>query len=729
MGKSVKWLFVIVALVMVIAVGGAVIVAISVDPNAHKAQITQWLEDRSGRSFQIPGDVSFVFFPWFGVKLGQVTMGNPPGFGSQPFAQIANVHIRVKVLPLWHRQVEVGTVVVDGLEARLLRNAQGVGNWENLTKKTTPGRDTLTTDDVAKVKGQPAKRDPVYPFSVTIGGVQIRNATLSWQDAQTSSGFSLQNFTLETGPILDNQPIRTDVSFHYGNRRSTVQGDFSLSSQVIARLIDKTYQLQTTSLAFSVAGDGVPGGRAEAKLTFGLNLDMKAETMAVVGLKMAGMALNLDGDLHGKTLLSSPDIRGSMQLAQTDLRQVLRAWGRSLPVTQDSEAFSKASMKFALNASMDRVLFENLSLQLDTTTITGKVQVKEFSQPRIGFDLSFDALDMDRYLPPKNRQATADSAQQPSAAAQPSAGSRKDKQVDLSRLRDLILDGHLRVGKLKVANVHLQDALLTVKAENGSLQADPLAFHLYDGSFKGSVLLDAREQSPRTKVRFQVDGIQSAALLKDLVGIDRLSGHAYTSVEVAMSGLTTENIKKTLTGKATFTCKDGAIHGINIAKTIRNAYNTLQGRPLEPEGNALKTDFSELSGTVQIENGLLVNQDLALQSPLLRVLGSGQGNLPADRVDYLLKVNVVDTDKGQGGPSLKELAKLTIPIRFSGRLSGPSYQLDLKSLLADNLKNEAKEKLKGKINQKLMKTGVGKKLEEIVPGGVDGVFKALSFSK
>ena len=50
-----------------------------------------------------------------------------------------------------------------------------------------------------------------------------------------------------------------------------------------------------------------------------------------------------------------------------------------------------------------------------------------------------------------------------------------------------------------------------------------------------------------------------------------------------------------------------------------------------------KTDFSELSASFTIKNGVAHNEDLDAKSPLLRLGGAGDINIAASSLDYLAK--------------------------------------------------------------------------------------------
>jgi len=79
-----------------------------------------------------------------------------------------------------------------------------------------------------------------------------------------------------------------------------------------------------------------------------------------------------------------------------------------------------------------------------------------------------------------------------------------------------------------------------------------------------------------------------------------------------------------------------------------------------------KTDFSELNATFAIKDGVAVNEDLDMKSPLLRVGGGGKVDIGAGSMDYTTRVSVVGTLKGQDGRTVDQLRGVTVPVKVSG---------------------------------------------------------------
>lgn len=337
---------------------------------------------------------------------------------------------------------------------------------------------------------------------------------------------------------------------------------------------------------------------------------------------------------------------------------------------------------------------------LDQSAFDAKLGLAGFSPPKITFDVGIDKLDLDRYM------TTGKSTEQTQQAAGEAPGA--EQPIDLSALQGLNADGKLRVGALKAANIKTSNVRVTLRAANGKLDFDPLAADLYGGSVAGSLSASAGKPQ-RFAVRQKLSGVNIGPLLKDATGNDRLLGKGNVQLDITSSGATVSQIKKGLNGTAQLSLRDGAVRGINIAQVLRNAkakIGQLRGDDAAPQSGSSseteKTDFSEMSGSFRINNGVAHNEDLDIKSPLVRVNGSGDINLAASSLDYLVRATVVSTLKGQGGPELEALKGITVPVKLSGPFSSIDWRIDFSGVIREQTKQkieEKKEALKSKAQE------------------------------
>ncbi|MEN8176530.1 MAG: AsmA family protein, partial [Pseudomonadota bacterium] len=308
---------------------------------------------------------------------------------------------------------------------------------------------------------------------------------------------------------------------------------------------------------------------------------------------------------------------------------------------------------------------------------------------------------------------TASAVATPGAAANP-----------LAPVAALNLHGTLTLGELKVTGATLTQVKLTLKTGGGRVILEPMSASLYGGSYKGSARLTAGDTGANWQVKEEINGVQVGPLLRDVADSDMIEGTGNLSANLSGSGLSDAEMRRSAKGEVRFAFSDGALNGINLAQTVREVKAMLKGQTAKQEG-PLKTDFSALTGSLQVGGGKATNRDLLMKSPFLRVTGEGDANLVSEELDYLLRAKVVGTAKGQGGSELRDLEGVTVPVRVTGTFADPSFSPDLEVALKEvanqRLEGE-KAKLQEKVQQELtdeqdkLKGQVGEELQKALKG-------------
>ncbi|HWI15516.1 MAG TPA: AsmA-like C-terminal region-containing protein, partial [Burkholderiales bacterium] len=241
------------------------------------------------------------------------------------------------------------------------------------------------------------------------------------------------------------------------------------------------------------------------------------------------------------------------------------------------------------------------------------------------------------------------------------------------------------------------------------------------GALSGAVTLNAAPATPTFSVRQTLTGVNVGPLLRDLSNTDTLEGKGNVTLNVTAQGNTVTALKKALNGSAAVKLSDGAIKGIDIAGAIRKGQAMLasaKGQPVQQQTDTKqRTDFSELTATFDIRNGVAHNSDLSIKSPLLRIGGAGSVNIGEDTLDYTVKASLVASTAGQGGKERADLRGITVPVRVSGPFASPAYQLDLAAMVTDTARQKIEEAVTRKLEERLgPRTGGGDAAKE-APGG------------
>ncbi|MDX1513915.1 MAG: AsmA family protein [Gammaproteobacteria bacterium] len=703
-----KAIGILIVVVVVLVIGAVVALPMLIDPEDVKKEVTAKVKDETGRDLKIVGDVGFTVFPWLGVEMGRVELGNPPGFESPLFAATEKVGIRVKLMPLFERKLEMDTLAIHGLTLNLERNASGKTNWEDLAAHEGKGK-------APAAEGRDA---PLAAFA--IGGLDVRNGTLSWRDAKAGQQFAVRQFSLQTGTLEPGRPVDVKLGFDVESEKPKLTGRVEGGGEILADANTQTVQANGLKLTANLSGDTLPGGKAELEISADVTADGKQQTARIQNLKLSVLDLNVSGNIDAMGGNKGPSFNGTLSVAEFSPRNLMKALGQPAVETADPTVLSRASLNTSLSGTDNSLVLKQLKMVLDDSNLNGDASVKNFAKPAVDFQLALDQIDADRYLPPPKEGSGAN-------AASPAAAASSAGQLPMETLRALDVDGKLSAGKVKIAKLNISDVKAIITARNGVIKLSPVSARLYDGTYAGDIALDARGDQPRISANEKLAGIQAGPLLKDLQGEEKLTGKGDVTVKVTAAGAAADSIKKTLNGNAAFVFRDGAIKGVNIGRMIREARAKLQGKPPPSGDEPAQTDFAELTGTVKFVNGLATNDDLAMKSPLLRVTGAGKADLPSEQIDYRVSTKVVATSQGQGGKELQDLAGVTVPIKVSGTFQQPKYGLDVEALGKALAESKAKELVTEKLGGGAAATegtsgGAGGDVVEKTKGLIKGIF-------
>ncbi len=716
--KSLKILSFILGGAVALALLLAVTATLLFDAEAVKAQASRLIMEKKQRILKIEGEASLSFWPGVGLRLGKVSLSERGS--EQIFTAVDKARLSLRLLPLLKKELAVDTVELDGVSVSLIRHKDGSFNFDDLI---SPEKDK-------------------EPLRFDVAGVRLSHGKLSYLDEGAGRTIKVSDLDLLAGRLANVSEGKLTLAGKLNADKPALAGDMKLLGHYRLDLDKKSYALD--GLDIRSAGDYLgmkgaelalsadvlsakPTGVEAIKLELGakgksgeqsLELKLAVPKLVLGGSNGTSETLSLTaaqsgpaGKASARAELSGMSMDGNQLRAArfslaADSRQADASYRLSLasPLSADLGAqvlkLPKLTGEFeishpslavkplvlALSGALDADLVKPflalaLNAAFEPSHLSARVQVSRFSPPAIAFALDLDRLDADKYLLP---------------AKAPAPGTPEVvKPLDFSFLNTLDLTGTVKVGALQYQGVKVANLRLDAKAKDGHLEVSPLAANLYQGSIAGSLGLDAKDN--RVVLRQNLTGVAIAPLLKDVANKDFLDGKGNIALDVHTSGRDVPAMTQALAGTARLDLKDGAIKGINIAKSLRDLKAKLIQRQdtVQASNGAEKTDFTELTASFDVNRGIAVNKDLSAKSPFLRLSGAGQFDLPKKTLDYTAKVAVVPTATGQMGKDLSDLKGLTIPIRLSGSFTAPSYRL----AFAD-VANEAVAAKVGEVKQK-----------------------------
>ena len=690
--KALKIALGIFAALLLGLAGVAAYLVATFDAARLKQEIAAAVEQQTGRVLKIEGDLSLGLWPNVAVNLGRTTLSEPGG--KTEFARLDSARVAVAVMPLLSKQVVVREVAIDGLAATVVKRQDGSLYVADLAGPAG-------TPPAEKVGAGGTVGDGVMP-AIDIAAIRIANARLDWRDEQQGSRFSLADLDLSSGPVrfaggqggiealalsargqfdADAFTMKLDIP-----RLAIAAGGASGETLRLAATLDgKDRRIAATLTLSGVTGMAGDVGSLKVE-KFVLDADAKIDDAQAVAKLASPVALDL-----GKQTVALTQLAGRFDLTHPQLPMKTLALPLSGEVSAD---LAKQSARL------------RLTTKLDASTLKAKVDIGKFAPLALAFDLDIDQLDLDKYLPPGQKNAEG-------AGSDSASGEAAAAKIDLSALKGLDLKGTVKIGQLTVAKARVSNIRVQLDAKGGRLNVAPLSANLYDGRLDGALSVDANGN--RFAAKQNLAGVRIGPLLNDLADQDVVEGRGDVALDVAAHGATVGALKKSLSGTAKLALADGAIKGIDIGQKLREAKSLLKGgKDVGVAADATqKTDFSELSASFRIANGVARNDDLLAKSPLLRLAGAGDIDIGNERLDYLLKTSVVATGTGQGGKDLDAVKGLTIPVRLTGPFDKPDWKIELSAVAGEAVKARVEEK----------KEALRQQADDKLKGKLKGLFK------
>ncbi len=775
MPRFVKYLAIALGAILLLLIGLVGFLAATFNPNDYKGMVIKLVEEKKQRKLNIPGTISLKFFPHIGANLGKISLserGSDQEFASMENASVSLAVLPLLKKQLVVDKVEVnglranlirhadGKMNIDDLLAKEEKSNEKISFDIEGVKI---GEAELSFDD-RQAKRKIALRHLNFESGRIESGVasQLKLAVEIQADApklagklNLKTGFLLdlaqQQYRLDgldvqlDGKFLDfsqlNLQAKGDASMKAANQTVQLNGlSMQLKGQrngqdILAKLAipkldlsEKELQADKISASASLTqgkdkidlaldAPSFKGDRQAVNLPLlALQIEVAQQQMHAKGKLEADMQLNLD-----KMLLSAKQLNLQMDgkagehaifaklgsTMQVDIKRSVANLPKlnldlKLPHPAGPSAGTLA-FKADGNLSVDwaaQNLASVLKGKLDETNFDAKLGLKNFASPQYTANVVMDKIDADRY---RVNQPVADAA-----------ANKPEVPIDLRGLAKLQANANLQVASIKVANMQMSNLKVELHAQPGKIELAPLSANLYGGSVQGALGLHLNK-GQQFVIKQNLTGINIGPLLKDAIKKNPIDGKGNVVLDISTEGATLSQWKKAMNGTAKLSLVDGSVSGFNLAKIIRDGKAMMGGGDSTKTGTANaqdKTDFSELSASLQIKNGIAHNEDLSLKSPLFRVTGNGDINLGEDKLDYLVKPTIVASLQGQGGPELQALKGITVPVRLKGPFTSLAWSIDFGAL--------AKEAAAQKVNEKKeeVKTKLGDKLKD----GLKGLF-------
>lgn len=682
---------------------------------------SEQLEKQTGRTLVLSGDFRPTIFPTLGASTGALSISNAEWSDTPQMITAEGAAFGVDLAALIGGNLRVKTLRLTNPVIHLEKAADGRVNWDLGSEGTETSAEGVGSASSSS------------PTDVSLENGIIENGTVIYSDAATGQRLAVTeingtaslpagdpSLTAMISAFVDGEAASIEVSL--ADRAKTLAGERSNVTFDIEGLGTKAAFSGALGLsgAFPTAS-GTTELSAEdlAALAKRLGVSLPPQMKGLKDLKLTGLVdfsdagLSVNGDLGGTidgsaiagqiNLAGEPgwmetqsftidaDLRvdavarlswngivapladtlvnGTIDADVPDLRRALSLAQISVDLPQG--ALQSASVAGALNVSRDGTLrLRDGRYGFDANRLSGPVTVKTNGVPTIEAALRAGALDLKAFTADNS---SSDSSTNEGGAS--SSGWSKDP-IAISGLDAVNANVSLRADSVDLGPTQLGTTDIVIRLENGRMNVTLNRVGAFDGTISGTATVRGNNGLSFAS-DLRADGIQLEPLLGQLAGITRLTGSGQTRLKLTGNGTSLDAIMRSLTGTGSVDLGDGTIRGVDLAAMMRNLKSAFGGF----EG---ATEFSSLTGTFQMDKGVLQNIDLNLVSPLFRAGGKGSVDVGGQAMNYVISPT-----------SLAEGAEFTVPVTITGPWSNLSFRPDLEALADLILSGKLKDTLAG----------------------------------
>ena len=704
--RSIKFFFIVVALLLF-----AVLVFVATfDANNYKPQIIEQVEKATGRDFSIDGDIELSVFPWVGLQVEDVTLGNATGFKAEQFAAIKQLDVKVNVLPLLKKEVQINTIRLHGLNISLEVAEDKSNNWSGLTQSDAVD-DLAKESDIAETKVDTAEEEgSVSPLqSLQVEGFEFVDAVIRYDDRSSNTKATVSEINLTTSAIQFDQPVEVQFSARVESNQPAIDTRLKLTTRLSFNKEFTEFNLRDFIFTIVVNANEFIKQDEQVEIKSSIDVSMDEQRLILKQLQIAALGTNTQADVTVSQFLQTPLIQGDIEIQPFNAVEVAKRVGVELPVMAKADALHHVALKTKIKLQGEKLQANDFSLSLDDSTLTGWLHVINISKQQLRYDLAFDQLNINDYLPPVTEEmsetAVAAGVESPDGSAGGTATGDEKIELPVEMMRQLDLQGDFRIASLVVKEYSIKQLLMSTKAQKGLIDIKPLSMQVLQGQLGSTIKLNVQKAKPAYAINLDVNQVQAGPVanpfLDGVMGEKELTmkGAVNLAMAVKTTGDSVNQLKQASKGQIVFDMKQTEVKGFDPEFFMRSAIadyvdskgfglsKTIMGKYKPRE----VTVFDKIHSTVNLANGKARTNDFLMDSKRVQVTAKGHVDIMQDTLDVTSSVKLP-----RAKTAAEKIFDEPVFVRVHGPFAALEYDIDtdrLKKSTTDVLEKEVKAKL------------------------------------
>ncbi|MDD3815291.1 MAG: AsmA family protein [Desulfocapsaceae bacterium] len=681
-------------------------------PNEHKAFIIDLVREQTGRELSIAGGLQLTISPGLNMTfaLEKVRLGNNAPFANSTFFESEQAKIELSIWPyLLQRRLYMTSIIVDGATLNLIRNKEGMSNWQNMANPSIKADESpkdKTTAAESKQKQPSLTGFLPHVTGLDFGKLNLTHVNVRFDNRQTDKIIVLKDLKIRTGRLMEKEqfPFETAFNLTLDNKDQDKpviirSGDIVMQGNATLFLQDPHLLLEDLRMETTVKGKTLPKRGLKFFVAGNSDIQLRQQKITLKDFSLTHEGMRLQG--HG-TLedISSPRFNLSLKIPEYSPKSILKQLKSSLPILQNTDPFTHLRAEMQVKGDMERAEITDLTVMLDETAITGSIQINDIrNHPAYAASIHINHLDLDRYAPPKKEAAPVSREEQEEFVAEGVQLEAAAPIIPVHFLQDLLLQLDLQLDSVTVGGAELSQVQIRITGQDGKIQLVPLTAHLYDGSIKIEASIDVTGDIPQLQIKPYINKIQLGPLFLDMTGKAEISGTALIQADINSSGLSREELLNHINGTMQFELLNGEIKPVTILHVIKTTLAAQQKQETPPVTDGEATRFVRLTGTGIFKDGVLYNEDLMAASEIMQMTGAGELELARQQIDLKLNISLLPSYLDEDS-ELSGFSGRIIPYKIFGPISDLSQEADVITILRTETWKEPQQGLPDHNNQK-----------------------------
>lgn len=423
-------------------------------------------------------------------------------------------------------------------------------------------------------------------------------------------------------------------------------------------------RLHGAQTALTLSGKDLPPGEERISLAATIGMDSADQTLTATNLELAAGAGTISGDLRGHRVFEDDFTFTGPLSFEGDPRRVFGLVNVEFDDTRDEEVLREVRGRFDLALTGRQAVLSNIDVTFDDTHGTGRIRIEDFDTGYSTFTLKVDAIDLNRYRPPKRKRV-------PGKCGEPKV---PPLPLPLKTLSSANIDGDIEVGEFRIFDISFNNLTGHATMQEGELSLPNLAGDFYGGRFSGSFYGTATREILDCDISLRTESFDGGLFMVDVAGKQYVDGDSAVFFDIHTKGVTDDEFIANMSGRAGVTITKGSYR-------FSGEQNPPKGsKPTDYIKNN-RTGFDGAAALFRVDHGIFMTEDFKMEASFLSAEGGGNFNLDKDTIDLhidaqyvavptVIPIYIVDClhDPGVSIPSIEILGNtvkevLGLPLR------------------------------------------------------------------